>query len=163
MDFKTALLSGQFAEHVQKAIKGETVASPTDLYNILSPLLCGKDSDVEKGCFLFMDAKNRIIHIEISFTGSLMNCAIHPREVVKKCLKHKAAAIIMAHNHPSGDLTPSASDYDITKKIIAACEVIGVTVHDHVIVSESSLLSMEQNDRTIHKMTRQVKEFFDFN
>ena len=161
MDFKQALFSGQFAAQVQEVVKGETINSPNELFNILSPLLCGKDSDVEKGCFLFLDAKNRIIHIEISFSGSLSNCAIYPREVVKKCLQHKAAALIMAHNHPSGDTTPSESDRDITAKIIAACKVVDIEVHDHVIITENELFSMEQHNCFVSKMKRKVERFFD--
>jgi DNA repair protein RadC len=160
-NFKQMLFSGQFAAQVQEVVKGETIKSPEELLNILSPLLCGKDSDVEKGCFLFLDAKNRIIHIEISFSGSISNCAIYPREVVKKCLQYKAAALIMAHNHPSGDLTPSESDFDITARVIAACKVIGVEVHDHVIITENAFYSMEAYDSFVSKVKRKVEKFFD--
>lgn len=161
INFKQMLLSGQFAAQVQEAIRGETVSGPNELFNILSPLLCGKDSDVEKFCLVFTDAKNRIIHIEIICSGSLLSCTVHPREVVKKCLEYKAAAIILAHNHPSGDTTPSFSDYNITKRIVSACKVIGIEVHDHVIITETSLLSMETEDQTITKMKREVERFFD--
>lgn len=67
---------------------------------------------------------------------------IYPREILKKILEHKAAAIIMAHNHPSGDPTPSPEDYLITKQIMIICNTICVTLHEHIIIGNTGCYSM---------------------
>ena len=63
---------------------------------------------------------------------------VYPREVAKRALELNASAIILVHNHPSGDPTPSAADIDMTKRIVAACEAIGVVIHDHVVIGKET-------------------------
>jgi DNA repair protein RadC len=83
-----------------------------------------------------MDAKNKILKIEKLFSGTIATAAVYPREIVKKVLELKATAIILSHNHPSGDITPSASDFVITARIQAALASIDVALHDHLIVGD---------------------------
>ena len=83
---------------------------------------------------IYLDGQNRVITIETLFTGSLTSSAVYPREVIKAILKHEAAAVVLAHNHPSGSTTPSASDRAVTQKLKTACEAIDVQVLDHIII-----------------------------
>jgi len=85
---------------------------------------------------LFMDNKHRVITFEKLFRGTIDSASVYPREVVKACLKHNAAAVILAHNHPSGVSEPSQADQRITKRLNDALALIDVRVLDHLIVGE---------------------------
>ncbi len=91
--------------------------------------------DREQFCILLLDTKNKIIGLNIVSTGGLSSASVHPREVLKPAILANAAAIILAHNHPSGELTPSPQDEAITRRIIQASEIMGITIHEHLIVS----------------------------
>jgi len=91
--------------------------------------------DREQFCVLLLDTKNKTIGLNIVSTGGLSSATVHPREVLKPAILSNAAAIILAHNHPSGELTPSPQDKAITKRIIQASEIMGITVHEHLIIS----------------------------
>ena len=99
--------------------------------------------DKKRECFIavYLDAKNRVIADEILFAGTVTASAVYPREVVKAALAHSAAAIIFAHNHPSGDPAPSPDDMAITRKLIQACALVGVTVHEHLIIGAEGYFS----------------------
>lgn len=86
---------------------------------------------------LHLDGKNRIICIDIVSTGSLNQSIVHPRETFKTALLSSAAAVVLMHNHPSGDPTPSREDREITRRLKEAGEIIGVKVLDHIIVGET--------------------------
>ena len=90
---------------------------------------------------LFLDKKNRLIADEILGEGTVDRAPVYPREVIKRALTHEATAIILAHNHPSGDPTPSKSDIDMTNHMIEAMKPIGVTVHDHLIIGRENIAS----------------------
>ncbi len=83
---------------------------------------------------LFLDRKNMLIADEVQQRGTVDHTPVYPREVVKRALELGASAIIMVHNHPTGDTTPSRSDIDITKEVAAAAEKLGISLHDHVII-----------------------------
>ena len=85
---------------------------------------------------LFMDNRNRVIAYEELFRGTIDGASVYPREVVKACLSHNAAAVIFAHNHPSGISEPSLADKSITKRLNDALALIDVRVLDHLIVGE---------------------------
>jgi DNA repair protein RadC len=93
---------------------------------------------------LFLDIKHRMISFEKLFFGTIDTASIHPREVVKSALKHNAAAVIFAHNHPSGNAQPSMADQAITRQLIAALQLVDVTVLDHVIIGDSDAASFAQ-------------------
>ena len=84
---------------------------------------------------LFLDTRNQIIADEQQQTGTVDHAPVYPREVIKRALELSASAIILVHNHPSGDPTPSAADIDITRKIAQAGRELGVTVHDHLVIA----------------------------
>jgi len=90
---------------------------------------------------LFLDTKNVIIADEEQGKGTIDHVPVYPREVVKRALELNAAALILVHNHPSGDPTPSQSDIQMTHQIDAAAKALGLTVHDHLIIGKSCELS----------------------
>ncbi|MDC0864908.1 DNA repair protein RadC [Rickettsiaceae bacterium] len=94
---------------------------------------------------LFLNKKNRLIADEIMATGTIDRAPVYPREIVKKSLYHDAGAIILVHNHPSGNAKPSHSDIDLTMQIANACEVINVTVHNHVVIGGGDYYSFKSN------------------
>lgn len=94
---------------------------------------------------LYLDRKNRLISDNLLQQGTIDNVAIYPREIVKDCITKSASAIIMIHNHPSGETTPSAADIVLTEKLITALNAIGVTVHDHIIVAQDKHYSFRAN------------------
>jgi DNA repair protein RadC len=99
---------------------------------------------------LFLDRKNRLIADEVQQRGTVDHTPVYPREVVKRALELGATALILVHNHPSGDATPSRADIDMTKKIIAAAEPLGIVLHDHLIITRSE----EASFRTLHLLDK---------
>lgn len=98
---------------------------------------------VEQFRVLFLDRKNRLIADEVLGRGTVDRAPVYPREIIKRALSLEATAIILAHNHPSGDPTPSQSDIDMTKQIIQATKAIEVTVHDHLIIGRDNIASFK--------------------
>ena len=95
------------------------------------------------GC-LFLDSKHQVLTFEALFRGSIDNTSVHPREVVKRSLANNAAAVILCHNHPSGNSDPSQADQLLTKRLQKALDLIDVRVLDHFIVGEGEPLSMAE-------------------
>jgi DNA repair protein RadC len=90
---------------------------------------------------LFLDKKNQLIADEVQQEGTVDHTPVYPREVIKRALELSATAIILVHNHPSGDPTPSHADIDMTKRIVQAAEKLGVLVHDHIVVGRKGHVS----------------------
>ena len=101
-------------------------------------------NDTESFRLLFMDKKNQLIADEVQQQGTVDHTPVYAREVIKRALELSASAIIMVHNHPSGDPTPSLADIDMTKRIMAAGDRLGIMVHDHVIIARSGHVSLRQ-------------------
>ncbi|MBT5751638.1 MAG: DNA repair protein RadC [Rhodospirillaceae bacterium] len=99
-------------------------------------------SMVEEFRLLFLDAKNKLIADEVQQTGTVDHTPVYPREVVKRALDLGASAIIMVHNHPSGDPTPSKGDIEMTKEVKDAAEKMGISVHDHLIIGRDGHTSL---------------------
>ncbi len=93
-------------------------------------------------CCLFLDNRHRLLAFEELFQGTLTCSSVHPREVVRRALHHNAAAVIVAHNHPSGVTEPSQADVQITRQLQAALELVEIRLLDHFIVGEGAALSM---------------------
>ena len=94
---------------------------------------------------VLQDAKGCVIGQHVVSIGTLTQSLVHPREVFYPAIRHKAASMILVHNHPSGDLTPSKQDCDLTKKLIEVGGVMGIPVNDHLIISEQGYLSLRQH------------------
>ena len=97
---------------------------------------------VERFRVLHLDTRNRLVRDEVMSEGSIDQAAVYVREVVKRALELGSAAVILVHNHPSGDPSPSRADVDITKTIAAAGKPLGVTVHDHLIIGTKGHVSL---------------------
>lgn len=93
---------------------------------------------------LFLDTKHRLIEFEEMFRGTIDSASVYPREIVKTALKHNAAAVIFAHNHPSGDATPSAADQALTRRLKEALDLVDVRVLDHLVVGHSIIVSFAE-------------------
>ncbi|MGI1273446.1 RadC family protein [Enterobacter kobei] len=98
----------------------------------------------EEFSVLFLDNQNRLIAHEILFTGTVSHTEVHPREVVKAALKHNAAAVIVAHNHPSGLAEPSQADRRLTERLKLAMELIEVRLLDHLVVGGMEITSFAE-------------------
>jgi DNA repair protein RadC len=100
---------------------------------------------IEQFRILFLDPRNRLIADEAQARGTVNHTPVYPREVVKRALELHATAIILVHNHPSGDPTPSRADIEMTAEIKEACGVLGVVLHDHVIIGNGAWLSFRKD------------------
>ena len=98
---------------------------------------------IEQFRLLFLDRKNRLIADELQQKGTVDHTPVYPREVVKRALELGASAIIMVHNHPSGDPTPSRADIEMTREVAKALTTIGISLHDHVIVGHNEHASLK--------------------
>ena len=94
-------------------------------------------ADIEQFRVLFLDTKNGVIEDEELQRGTVNQTAVYPREIMKKALEYGATALILVHNHPSGDPTPSKADIEMTRQVRDAAEKLGVVLHDHVIVARN--------------------------
>jgi DNA repair protein RadC len=92
---------------------------------------------------LFLDKKNALIADEVQQTGTVDHTPVYPREVIKRALELSSTAIILVHNHPSGDPTPSRADIDMTRTIIDTGKQLGISVHDHIIIGKKGFASMK--------------------
>ncbi len=99
---------------------------------------------VEQFRILFLDSKNRLLADEAQARGTVNHTPVYPREVVRRALELQAAALILTHNHPSGDPTPSRDDILMTRQIVEAAKALSITVHDHVIVGNGVWLSFRK-------------------
>ena len=119
--------------------KTDPLTNSRELFDYLYHVMRDKPQELFKA--IFLDAKNRILHIETLSEGTLTASPIYPREVVKKALEQNAAAIIFAHNHPSGDPSPSREDFAITRQLLFACRLMNIVVHEHLIIGNNAFYS----------------------
>jgi DNA repair protein RadC len=96
---------------------------------------------VEHFRILFLDSRNRLIADEAQTKGTVNHTPVYPREVMRRALELQASAIILAHNHPSGDPSPSQADIDMTRQIVLAAQALSITVHDHVVIGNGRWVS----------------------
>src|SRR6202048_3364841 len=100
-------------------------------------------ADKEQFRILFLDKRNRLIADEVQQEGTVDHTPVYPREVVKRALELSATAVILVHNHPSGDPTPSQADIAMTKEIVSVAQPLGISVHDHIIVGKDGHASLK--------------------
>jgi len=99
--------------------------------------------DKEQFRLLFLDKRNALIADEVQQSGTVDHTPVYPREVVKRALELSASAVILVHNHPSGDPTPSPADIKMTREIVDVAKPLGITVHDHIIVGREGHASLK--------------------
>jgi DNA repair protein RadC len=129
------LKSGHFVSMVKESSVGKHIYDASEVYNIMKPMFAEND-DVENMYCIYLTCKNKILSIEKMFSGSISSSVIYPREIIKRIITLKSAAIIIVHNHPSGDPGPSAADKAITMQLGLILKSIEVTLHDHIIVGD---------------------------
>jgi DNA repair protein RadC len=122
--------------HLFEAVtRGDALSSPEDTRAFLALQL--RDNPSEVFAALFLDNRHRVIAFEELFHGTIDGASVHPRELVKRALYHNAAALILAHNHPSGMAEPSQADQRITQRLKEAMALIDVRVLDHIVIGDT--------------------------
>ena len=120
--------------------RGASFTDPNVARSYFRDKLAGAEREIF--ATVFLDTRHRLISYAEIFMGSIDGAEVHPREIVKAALRHNAAAVIVAHNHPSGDVTPSAADRAVTARVKQALALVDVRMIDHVIVGGNQTLSM---------------------
>ncbi|GMX66494.1 MULTISPECIES: RadC family protein [Paenibacillus] len=119
-----------------------TIRSPQDVAALLMEDL--RYLQKEHFVCLFLNTKNHVIGQETLSMGSLNASIVHPREVFRAAIKRSSASIVCAHNHPSGDPTPSPEDVEITKRLVQAGEIVGIDVLDHIVIGDKRYVSLKE-------------------
>ncbi len=119
---------------------GEAIRCPADTESFLMARL--KHLEHERFCCLFLDNRHRVIAFEELFRGTIDGTSVYPREVVKEALSANAAAVILAHNHPSGVAEPSQADERITRRLKAALELVDIRLLDHLVIGDGEAVSL---------------------
>ncbi|MGL6058834.1 MAG: JAB domain-containing protein [Culicoidibacterales bacterium] len=119
------------------------IKKPSDAEKLMRMIIGGLDREVF--AVVMLNTKNEPIAIERVAVGTLNSAMIHPREVFKAAILSTAASIIIGHNHPSGDATPSSDDIKTTKRLIEVGELVGIEVLDHIIIGEHGFCSMKES------------------
>lgn len=126
------------------------IASSKDVFVVIKALLNAGDIydlDKEHLYVLGLDTKSRIKYVDLVSLGTLSSSLAHPREIFRFAISQAVSALIVAHNHPSGDPTPSNTDDDLTIRLTAAGRLLGITVMDHVIVGDDAYYSYVDKDK----------------
>lgn len=124
-------------------LETRSISSPRDVADYLMEEMRYYQKEYFKAVFL--NTKNQVISTDIISIGSLNSSIVHPREIFSAAVKKASASLILVHNHPSGDPTPSREDIEVTKRIVQAGEIIGVSVLDHLIIGEGRYYSFRES------------------
>ncbi len=120
---------------MKSIVRGDALCSPQQTRDFLSLEMAKEQAEVFG--VLFLDNRNRVISFDRMFTGTIDGASVYPREVVKRALEHNAAAVIFAHNHPSGIAEPSHADEMITKRLKDGLELVDIRVLDHFVIGDT--------------------------
>lgn len=120
------------------------ISTPDDVKMMIMELI--GNNDREHFGIICIDTKNIPTHINIVSVGTLNSSMVHPREVFKAAILSNSASVILFHNHPSGNTSPSKTDVDITERLVEVGRIIGIEVIDHVIVSDEEFMSMKEKN-----------------
>ena len=126
------------------AQKLEKIEGPEDVARYASPLL--RFEQKEHFLVMLLDVRNRVLAMPTISIGSLTASVAHPREIFREAIRYSAANMILIHNHPSGDPTPSREDIRLTKQMMKAGEIMGIPVLDHIIIAGDGFLSLKEAD-----------------
>lgn len=128
------------------AMSREVLASSLSLHKYLQMDMSGLRQEHFR--VLFLDSENRLIDDRMMWKGTVDRVQAHPREIVKAALALGSTALILVHNHPSGDAGPSKDDMVLTERVITACDALDIAVHDHLIIGPTSTFSIRTRQRT---------------
>ena len=117
------------------------ISCPAEVVPLLTEI---KDQRKEHFLCLYLNARNQVVHKEVISIGSLSASIVHPREVFRVALHHVVASIILAHNHPSGDVSPSKDDLELTRRLVKAGQLMGIEVLDHLIIGADEFMSLKE-------------------
>jgi DNA repair protein RadC len=137
----------------------DPITNSRDLFDYLYHSM--RDKTRERFNVILLDAKNRVISVETLFIGTLTASSVYPREVIHAALKHHAAAVIFAHNHPSGDPNPSKEDISITRHLLFACRLMGIIAHEHLIIGNNAYFSFSDQGH-IAEMNREFEKIHTY-
>jgi DNA repair protein RadC len=121
---------------------GSSIKSPDDTKDFLMARLAEIEHEVF--CCIYLDNRHRVLKFDEVFRGTIDGTSVYPREIVKEALKHNAAAVIFAHNHPSGVSEPSQADEKITTRLKAALDLVDIRVLDHLVIGKGTYTSFAQ-------------------
>lgn len=122
----------------------DPVREPGAVYRLVHPLV--RDADREHFYCLHLTTRHTVSEIDLVSVGSLSASVVHPREVFRRAIVRGAASIILVHNHPSGDPSPSEDDVEITHRLSKVGELVGIEVLDHVVIGNGDFVSLRQRD-----------------
>ena len=155
--FGIKLIKAVAQRYLEKKLLGkETIHNSKDLINYLNSYL--RDRNRESFVMILLDAKNRVLATQTLSEGTLTASSVYPREVLRTALEHHAAAVIFAHNHPSGDTKPSHEDISITRQLVFACKVMGIQVHEHLIIGGDGHFSFADEGR-LNQMRMELEKY----
>ena len=129
-------------KRIKTKYTGIIIKTPNNVFDYLSAKMSSLDK--EHFVVLHLNSKNMILKEETVSIGTLNSALIHPREIFKSAIKESSNSIILVHNHPSGDATPSPEDYDITSRLIEAGKLIDISVLDHIVIGKDNFCSAKQ-------------------
>jgi DNA repair protein RadC len=153
--FGVKLIGAACERYLEKRlIRKDPVNNSQQLFEYLYQRL--RDKQQEHFVVIFLDSKNCIITTDILSRGTVNASSVYPREVIRAALQHNAAALIFAHNHPSGDPQPSSEDIAITRQLLFAGNVMGIAVHEHLIIGDNRYFSFADQGR-IAQMKREFE------
>jgi DNA repair protein RadC len=130
------------ADLLATRVIGQVLTSPRDSQDFLRARLVGLEHEIFGA--LFLDNRHRVLAFEELFRGTINGTAVYPREVVKRALSYNAAAVILVHNHPSGDPEPSRADESLTQRLKQTLELIDIRVLDHLVVGREGVVSFAE-------------------
>jgi len=143
---KAIQLKAAFALALRMAKQGSTdklsIQSPTQVFEFIKEDLSHQKQEVLM--VILRDTRGRIFHRERVSLGTLSEVLVHPREVFYPAVRHKAHSLIIAHNHPSGDPTPSQADIDLTRLLLQSSRVMGIALDDHLIIGHNTFISLRE-------------------
>lgn len=126
-----------------RPLRRRVIEGPADVARLLMPAL--RDADREHFVAVLLTTKNQVIEAVTISVGSLSASIVHPREVLKPAIQASAAALVVAHNHPTGVPTPSPEDLEFTRRLARGCELIGIRLLDHVILGDGTFESLKES------------------
>ena len=140
------LIRAVFKKYSLEEVKEKPVIrTPEEVVAYCNASLAGQSEECVE--LIYLSVRNTVIGTEIISSGTLDRVSISPRKIVERALAAKAAALILVHNHPSGDPTPSSDDILMTKEVVRAAALLGIAVHDHIIVGKGQHYSLKANGK----------------
>ena len=128
--------------HTEKLKCMEVLSTPNEVYEFIKSKLAGKRDELFM--VIYLNTKNKVVDLEISAEGTVNQAAVYPRKIIRKALENNASALILAHNHPSGEPEPSKNDISLTDSLKNICQTMNIRLLDHIIVGKLGYFSFNK-------------------